>query len=172
MKKASLILLFIPLLGFNQYSTKYYTKKQEIKGLQRYTDSINSLLNAEIETLLENKEIHQLEIEKLHQQQAKLQLASKYLKQAKRKITIGNTVTGVTVLSGITMLIVSNNDTGQNNYAPDFKEIYLAGAAVLVFAGQAVNIPHKIKAKENIRKAKDLIREVDNTKNNAQSLVY
>ena len=59
MKKAFLILLFIPLLGFNQYSTKYYTKKQEIKGLQRYTDSINSLLNAEIETLLENKEMHQ-----------------------------------------------------------------------------------------------------------------
>lgn len=147
-------------------------KKQEIKGLQRYTDSINSLLNAEIERLLENKEMHQLEIKKLHQKQAKLQLASKYLKQAKRKITIGNTVTGVTVLSGITMLIVSNNNTGQNNYAPDFKEIYLAGAAVLVFAGQAVNIPHKIKAKENIRKAKDLIREVDNTKNNAQSLVY
>ncbi|MFL2570302.1 MAG: hypothetical protein ACJ0QL_00300, partial [Parvicellaceae bacterium] len=153
MKKAFLILLFIPLLGFNQYSTKYYTKKQEIKGLQRYTDSINSLLNAEIERLLENKEMHQLEIKKLHQQQAKLQLASKYLKQAKRKITIGNTVTGVTVLSGITMLIVSNNNTGQNNYAPDFKEIYLAGAAVLVFAGPAKYIPHKIKAKENIRKA-------------------
>ena len=38
-----------------------------------------------IERLLENKEMHQLEIKKLHQKQAKLQLVSKYLKQAKKK---------------------------------------------------------------------------------------
>ena len=85
MKKIFVILLLIPILGFNQYNTKYYTKKQEINGFQQYADSITRILNAEIERLLENKETHQIEIDKLYQQQSKIQLASKYLKKSKKK---------------------------------------------------------------------------------------
>ena len=43
----------------------------------------------------------------------------------------------------------------------DFSEIYLASAGILVFIGQAINIPLKISAKEKIRKAKGIIKEIN-----------
>ena len=164
MRMILFILALIPLLSFGQ-SIKYYTKKQEIKALILYFDSVSSILKDEIATLLKDEEKHKIELEELYQKKEKIELANTFLKKAKRKTTIGNIVSGVTVSAAVTVLIVqnviSNNSRNQNNYAPDFNELYLAGSIILVFTGQAINIPQKINAKQNIQKAIDLIAEVD-----------
>ena len=124
--------------------------------------------NAQITKLHSVDDLHR-DIDKLYQQQSKIQLASKYLKKAKRRITIGNIVSGVTFSTAfISFLIGIAPSTG----FIDLSEIYFAAAGVLVLTGQAINIPLKISAKENIRMAKDLIREVDNINYNSQSLVH
>lgn len=164
MRMVLFILALIPLLCFSQ-SKKYYTKKQEIKALILYSDSVSSILKDEIATLLKDEEKHKIELEDLYQKKEKIELANTYLKKAKRKTTIGNIFSGVTVSAAVTVLIVqnviSNNSRNQNNYAPDFNELYLAGSVILIFTGQAINIPQKINAKQNIQKAIDLIAEVD-----------
>ena len=156
MRMVLFILALIPLLCFSQ-SKKYYTKKQEIKALILYSDSVSSILK--------DKEKHKIELEELYQKKEKIELVNTYLIKAKRKTTIGNIVSGVTVSAAVTVLIVqnviSNNGRNQKNYAPDFNELYLAGSVILVFTGQAINIPQKIYAKENIQKAIELIAEVD-----------
>ena len=143
------------MLSFSQENAKYYTKKQEIKGLQKYTDSINSLLNSEIEYIQKNNENYKDELEKLEQKQAKIQLASTYLKKAKRRLTIGNIVSGVTFS---TAFIFFQQGISPSSGFIDLSEIYFAAAGFLVLTGQAINIPLKISAKENIQKAKHNIK--------------
>ena len=132
------------MLSFSQENAKYYTKKQEIKGLQKYTDSINSLLNSEIEYIQKNNENYKDELEKLEQKQAKIQLASTYLKKAKRRLTIGNIVSGVTFS---TAFIFFQQGISPSSGFIDLSEIYFAAAGFLVLTGQAINIPLKISAK-------------------------
>ena len=38
MKKALFLMLLLPFFGFSQYKNKYYTKKQEIKGVKQFID--------------------------------------------------------------------------------------------------------------------------------------
>ena len=158
MKSIFSILIFFPIFCLGQINTKYYTKKQEVKGLISYIDSSNIILNSKIESLLKQRETNQANLEKLKNKQAKIQLASTYLKKAKRRITIGNIVSGVTFL---TAFISFQQGISPSSGFVDLSEIYLAAAGVLVLTGQAINISLKISSKEKIQKAKELIKEVN-----------
>lgn len=157
MKRFLFLLALIPILGFGQSNTKYYTKKQEIQAYQLYADSVNSILRSEIATLLKDKETYKIELEKLHQKQEKIKIAIKYLKKAKRKTTVANIVTGLSVsVSVIGLIVLLPNASG--NYI-DLTEAYWYGGGLLIAIGQFISIPLKISRKENIQKAKVLITE-------------
>ena len=158
MKSIFSIIIFIPIFCFGQLNTKYYTKKQEVKGLQSYIDSLNIILGSEIESLVEKKKTNQAELEKLLLKQSKFKLALSHTKKAKRRLNSGNIVSLATAsLAFISFQIANKPSTG----FIDFSEIYLASAGILVFIGQAINIPLKISAKEKIRKAKGIIKEIN-----------
>ena len=157
MKSIFSIIIFIPIFCFGQLNTKYYTKKQEVKGLQSYIDSLNIILGSEIESLVEKK-TNQAELEKLLLKQSKFKLALSHTKKAKRRLNSGNIVSLATAsLAFISFQIANKPSSG----FIDFSEIYLASAGILFFIGQAINIPLKISAKEKIRKAKGIIKEIN-----------
>ena len=57
-------MLFIPFFGFSQYENKYYTKKQEIKGIKQFIDSVNLVLKKEIATFQKNNDTNKIKIKK------------------------------------------------------------------------------------------------------------
>ena len=149
------------MLGFSQNSAKNVSRKQQISELQQNVDGINRFLNAEIESLLENKATNQIKLEKLYQKQEKIQLASEYLEKAKRMRITGIIVSGVTGLTAFIGFQVLNAPSGNSGgFQLDFSEIYLLGAAGVVVIGQIINIPLQFSASNNIQKARELIREV------------
>ena len=56
MKKALFLMLLLPFFGFSQCKNKYFTKKQQIKGVKLFIDSVNLELKAEIESLKNNND--------------------------------------------------------------------------------------------------------------------
>ena len=161
------ILLFIPILGLGQNSQMNVSRKLQIVELQKTADSINRSLKIKTALLLENKATHQIELEKQYQKQEKIQLASQYLKKAKRGIKTGIIVSGVTLSTLFVPLISAiselTNSTGQGNYAPDASGIYLLAAAPIVLIGQMINVPLQISATNNIYYAREIIREIKTT---------
>ena len=161
MKFIFVIVFLIPIIGLSQQSQKNVSKRLQIVELQKTADSINRLLNLEIESLLGNKASHQVELEKLYQKQEKIQLASKYLIKAKRRRATGFMVTGVTGLTAFIGFQVLNAPSGNSGgFELDFSEIYLLGAAGVVMIGQIINIPLQFSATNNIQKARELIAEI------------
>ena len=167
------ILLFIPILGLSQNSQKNVSRKLQIVELQKTADSINRLLNVEIDSLLENKAIYQIELEKRYQKQEKIQLARKYLIKAKRRRTTGIIVSGVTGLTAFIGFHILNAPSGNSGgFQLDFSEIYLLGAAGVVIIGQMINIPLQFSATNNIQKARELISKTNILSNQNKNLKH
>ena len=65
-------MLFIPFFGFSQYENKYYTKKQEIKSVKQFIDSVNLVLKKEIASFQNNNDTNKIKIKKLHFKHSKV----------------------------------------------------------------------------------------------------
>ena len=149
-------MLFIPFFGFSQYENKYYTKKQEIKGVKKFIDSVNLVLRKEIASFQNNNDTNKIKIKKLHFKLSKVDSALFYLKKAKRKRIIGNIISSATILvSFISFQIANSNSNG----FVDLSEIYIAAAGLSFFTGQAINIALKISTKENLQNIKKIIND-------------
>ena len=154
MKEALFLMLLLPFFGFSQYKNKYYTKKQEIKGVKQFIDSVNLVLSEEIESLQINNDTDIIKIKKLNLKLSKVDSALNYLKKAKKKRIIGNIISNATILSSfITFQIANTNSTG----FVDLSEIYFFAAGVSFFTGQAINIALKMSNKKNLQNVKELI---------------
>ena len=168
MKFIFVIVFLIPMFVFSQNSQKNVSRKQSIKGLQKTADSINRLLNMEIESYLENKATHQIELEKLYQKQEKIQLAIQYLKKAEGIRKTGFIISAVTAstLSLPFILEYSESKSLTSFFDPpdfiiDVPHLALVGAAGLVVIGQMINIPLQSSATNNIQKARGLISKTN-----------
>ena len=148
------MIILMPLFGFSQYKNKYYTKKQEIKGVKQFIDSVNLVLIEEIESFQIKNDTDKIIIKKLHFKLSKVDSALFYLKKAKRKRIIGNIISNATILSSFISFQIAN--TNSNGFV-DLSEIYLVAAGVSFFTGQAINIALKMSTKENLQKVKELI---------------
>ena len=149
-------MLFMPFVGFSQYENKYYTKKQEIKGIKQFIDSVNLVLKKEIATFQKNNDTNKIKIKKLHFKLSKVDSALFYLKKAKRKRIIGNIISSATILvSFISFQIANSNSNG----FVDLSEIYIAAAGLSFFTGQAINIALKMSTKENLQNIKKIIND-------------
>ena len=148
------MIILMPLFGFSQYKNKYYNKKQEIKGVKQFIDSVNLVLIEEIESFQIKNDTDKIIIKKLHFKLSKVDSALFYLKKAKRKRIIGNIISNATILSSFISFQIAN--TNSNGFV-DLSEIYLVAAGVSFFTGQAINIALKMSTKENLQKVKELI---------------
>ena len=147
-------MLLLPFFGFSQYMNKYYTKKQEIKGVKQFIDSVNLVVKAEIEFLKKNNDTNKIKINQLHFKLSKVDSVLFFLKKAKRKRIIGNIISNATILvSFISFQIAITNSTG----FVDLSEIYFFAAGVSFFTGQAINIALKMSTKKNLQNVKELI---------------
>ena len=149
------IVFFIPVLGLSQSSQKKASRKLTIVELQKTADSINRLLNLEI-----NKETHQVELEKLYQKQEKIQLASRYLIKAKRKRATGFIITGINGLNALICFQVIKGDSGNPDGIGFNFPTYLIVSAGAILIGWFSDILLFSSATNNIQKASELIREV------------
>ena len=157
MRKLHFLILLIPLTGLSQYKNKYYTKKQEIKGVKQFIDSVNLVLSEEIESLQINNDTDIIKIKKLNLKLLKVDSALFFLKKAKRKRIIGNIISNATILvSFISFQIANANSTG----FVDLSEIYFFAAGISFFTGQAINIALKMSTKENLQNVKELINGI------------
>ena len=149
-------MLLLPFFGFSQYKNKYYTKKQEIKGVKQFIDSVNLVVKAEIEFLKKNNDTNKIKINQLHFKLSKVDSVLFFLKKAKRKRIIGNIISNATILvSFISFQIAITNSTG----FVDLSEIYFFAAGVSFFTGQGINIALKMSIKENLQNIKKIINE-------------